>query len=106
MKDTRNIFVKNLRKFVIVSLNPEPLKSSKVIYTEFISRLIIQPIQHGEGPFWDDEEQALYFADTFKATVYRWEFGKCEVTQQKLSKILLMNFLLQGCLFAELFYVI
>ncbi|CAH1118845.1 unnamed protein product [Phaedon cochleariae] len=46
---------------------------------------ITEAVQHGEGPHWDHGNQILYFVDTFKATIYRWNFCSDHLSSYKLE---------------------
>ncbi|KAK9874879.1 hypothetical protein WA026_005692 [Henosepilachna vigintioctopunctata] len=48
---------------------------------------LTSPIQHGEGPHWDQKKNVLYFVDTFQATAYRLKLDPAgnKLEHQKLE---------------------
>ncbi|KAG5878304.1 hypothetical protein JTB14_017653 [Gonioctena quinquepunctata] len=42
-------------------------------------------VQHSEGPHWDENNENLYFVDTFKATIYRWDSMNDKTSSHKLD---------------------
>ncbi|KAJ8939123.1 hypothetical protein NQ318_012363 [Aromia moschata] len=49
-------------------------------------KAISPSIQHGEGPFWDVENNELCYVDTFTATIYRWSYDTNTITSLRLDK--------------------
>ncbi|KAJ8932551.1 hypothetical protein NQ314_014586 [Rhamnusium bicolor] len=47
---------------------------------------ITPPVQHSEGPYWDQENNRLYYVDTFAATAFRWSYNSGTVASYNLEE--------------------
>ncbi|KAF5270369.1 hypothetical protein FQR65_LT05557 [Abscondita terminalis] len=47
--------------------------------------VITSPVQHGEGPLWNSVDSSLYFVDTFRTTVLKWDSCTKNVTYHQLD---------------------
>ncbi|XP_023025109.2 regucalcin [Leptinotarsa decemlineata] len=46
---------------------------------------VTPPIQHSEGPHWIENQQMVYYVDTFRPTIYRWEYSTGKVSSHRLD---------------------
>ncbi|KAL3276939.1 hypothetical protein HHI36_012305, partial [Cryptolaemus montrouzieri] len=55
--------------------------------TALVIDAVTTPVQHAEGPYWDEEKMVLYYVDTFQATIHRFNPGSTHHrdTHQKIG---------------------